>query len=104
MIIDLIELNQVILKLNSVAILNYMNKADAINFVATHDKELIELLNNNYDFYYFSEEVDKSTGLSFAYKLKHGVVKSRNAIKLLSYVGYPKEIINEVIYLSKSIE
>ena len=28
----------------------------------------------------------------FDYKLKRGTSKSRNAIKLLEYIGYPKEI------------
>ena len=88
---------------SSAAILNYINKADAITFVATHDKELTELLKENYDFYYFSEDVNESVGLSFDYKLKRGLVKSRNAIKLLKYVGYPEEIIGEAIYLSKGI-
>ena len=89
---------------SSAAILNYINKADAITFVATHDKELTELLKENYDFYYFSEDVNESVGLSFDYKLKRGLVKSRNAIKLLKYVGYPEEIIGEAIYLSEEIE
>lgn len=89
---------------SSTAILNYINKSNAITFVATHDKELTTLLSNNYDFYYFSENINKNTGLSFDYKLKHGVVKSRNAIKLLKYVGYPDEIVNEAINLSRNME
>lgn len=89
---------------SSAAILNYINRADAITFVATHDKELTELLKDNYDFYYFSENVDKNIGLSFDYKLKQGIVKSRNAIKLLSYVGYPQEIIEEALVLTKKID
>lgn len=89
---------------SSMAILNYINKRDAITLVATHDKELTDLLKNSYDFYYFSEDVDYKKGLSFDYKIKQGVVKSRNAIKLLEYVGYPREIIEEAINLTERFE
>ena len=89
---------------SSTAILNYINNRDAITFVATHDKELTDSLKNSYDFYYFSEYVDCKKGLAFDYKIKQGVVKSRNAIKLLEYVGYPREIIEEAMSLIKGFE
>lgn len=88
----------------SAAILNYISNSKAITFVATHDKELTKLLEESYDFYYFSENIDKTEGLSFDYKLKHGLSKSRNAIKLLDYVGYPKDIIGEAVKYAKEIE
>ena len=78
---------------SSAEILSYINKRNGICIVATHDRELSDMLKDNYDFYYFSEEVDSENGLKFDYKLKKGISKTRNAIKLLEYVGYPKEII-----------
>ncbi|BCZ44272.1 hypothetical protein psyc5s11_03390 [Clostridium gelidum] len=50
------------------------------------------MLKENYEFYYFSEEVDSKNGLKFDYKLKKGISKTRNAIKLLEYVGYQKKL------------
>ena len=79
---------------SSAQILKYINKGKAICIVATHDRELSDMLKENYDFYYFSEEVDSQNGLKFDYKLKKGISKTRNAIKLLEYVGYPKEIVD----------
>jgi DNA mismatch repair ATPase MutS len=79
---------------SSAEILNYINKGKAICIVATHDRELSDMLKENYDFYHFSEEVDNKNGLKFDYKLKKGISKTRNAIRLLEYVGYPKEIID----------
>jgi DNA mismatch repair ATPase MutS len=76
-------------------ILKYINKGKALCIVATHDRELSDMLKENYDFYYFSEEVDSKIGLKFDYKLKKGISKTRNAIKLLEYLGYPKEIVDE---------
>lgn len=79
---------------SSAEILKYINnKGKSICIVATHDKELSDILKENYDFYYFSEDVDDKNGLIFDYKIKKGVSKTRNAIKLLNYIGYPKEII-----------
>ena len=89
---------------SSTAILNYINKRRAITFVTTHDKELTHALKDIYDFYYFSEDVDCEKGLSFDYKLKGGIVKSRNAIKLLEYMGYPIEIIEEAMSLTELFE
>ncbi|MBS4958549.1 MAG: DNA mismatch repair protein MutS [Clostridium sp.] len=89
---------------SSTAILNYINKRSAITFVTTHDKELTHALKDIYDFYYFSEDVDCEKGLYFDYKLKGGIVKSRNAIKLLEYMGYPIEIIEEAMSLTELFE
>lgn len=89
---------------SSAEILKYINSKNALCIVATHDRELTDILKNNYDFYYFSEAVDNSSGLSFDYKLKPGVSQSRNAIKLLDYLGYPKEIINASYNRARSIE
>lgn len=77
----------------SAEILKYINKKKAICIVATHDRELSDMLQDNYNFYHFCESVDDTTGLSFDYKLKKGISNTRNAIKLLDYIGYPKEII-----------
>ncbi|MGL4740958.1 MAG: MutS-related protein [Sarcina sp.] len=75
-------------------ILKYIQKRNTVSIVATHDKELTDLLEATHSFYHFSERVSESEGLSFDYKLKVGKLKTRNAIKLLKYIGYPKEIVD----------
>lgn len=89
---------------SSIEILNYIQNHKAICIVSTHDKELSEMLKNDYEFYYFSENVDDKNGLSFDYKLKKGVSKTRNAIKLLDYMGYPKEIIQNAYKRIENME
>lgn len=89
---------------SSAEILNYINKRKGICIVATHDRELSDMLKENYDFYYFSEDVDSENGLKFDYKLKKGISKTRNAIKLLEYVGYPKEIIQNAFKRVEKME
>lgn len=75
-------------------ILKYIQARNSLSIVATHDKELTDLLYKTHDFYHFSEDVNESKGLTFDYKLKKGVLQTRNAIKLLKYIGYPDEIVN----------
>lgn len=62
--------------------------------VSTHDLELGRLLNPLYDSYYFCETVEENI-LSFDYKLKRGIAKERNAIKILEIFQYPSSIIKE---------
>lgn len=88
---------------SSAEILNYINNNDALCIVATHDRELTEMLKSKYEFFYFSEDVN-SEGLSFDYKLKAGISKTRNAIKLLEYIGYPKEITTKAYKRSENME
>ena len=82
---------------SSKEILKYIMDRNALVIVATHDLELAETCNKNYLCYYFCEDVDKEKGLTFDFKLKPGICHSGNALKLLDFLGYPKEIINNSI-------
>lgn len=88
----------------SAEILNYINQGKSISIVATHDRELVDILKENYEFYYFSEKVDTHKGLSFDYKIKKGISQTRNAIKLLEYMCYPKEITDRAYKRAEIIE
>ncbi|MDD3223183.1 MAG: MutS family DNA mismatch repair protein [Clostridium sp.] len=76
----------------SVEILDYLQKHNAIAVVATHDLEITDILKDNYKLFYFTEDVNKE-GMAFDYKIKEGVCRTRNAIKLLKYLNYPEEIV-----------
>lgn len=60
-------------------------------FAATHDIELTELLQEEFDNYHFEEDV-KDGDISFNYRLQAGKASSRNAIRLLELMGYDREI------------
>lgn len=72
-------------------ILRYLAEKHALVFAATHDLELTSLLNDVYENYHFSEQV-KDDIVVFDYRLKPGKANSRNALKLLKMMDYPKEI------------
>ena len=74
-------------------LLKYMFKLNALTIVATHDIELTNIVKDEYDIYYFDENVGTG-GLIFDYYLKRGVSPTTNAIKILDYLGYPKEIVD----------
>lgn len=77
----------------SASILDYLINNNCVPIVATHDLELTEMVDKHaYACYYFTEDVD-SEGLKFDYLIRKGVSNTRNAIKLLKYLGYPDEII-----------
>ena len=74
-------------------ILYSFSQANALCFAATHDIELTHILENHYSNYHFQEQIADNNVL-FDYKLHGGRAISRNAIKLLSVMGYSENIIN----------
>lgn len=76
----------------SIEILRYLEVHNSLAVVATHDIELTDMLKDKYNLFYFTEDIDKE-GMIFDYKLKEGVCRTRNAVKLLKFLNYPKEII-----------
>ena len=74
------------------AILEYLRDKNCIALVATHDKELTELLGDDYLNYHFSEEIGEDD-IVFSYKILEGPATSQNAVKLLEFAGFPEEII-----------
>lgn len=80
----------------SVEILSSLAKDNVLCFLATHDIELTELLSDVFSNYHFTEEIKKDD-VVFSYKLYEGAANSRNAIRLLSCLGYDDEIVNNAI-------
>lgn len=81
-------------------ILRYLAEKKALVFAATHDLELTSLLADVYENYHFSEQV-KEDIVVFDYRLKPGKATSRNALKLLEMMDYPKTITDEA---NKAVE
>ena len=59
---------------------------------ATHDRELVDLLQSVYAPYHFSDTVG-SDGLSFDYQVREGPAHSRNAIAILDLFGAPTRVV-----------
>jgi len=75
----------------SSAILKNLNDKEVLVFAATHDIELTSIL-KDYDNYHFEEKIE-GDDISFSYGLLKGKAISRNAINLLDFIGYDKDIV-----------
>lgn len=76
----------------STQILKSLNAGNNICFAATHDIELTQLLEEEYNNYHFEEEI-LDNDVHFNYKLLEGRASTRNAIKLLQVMGYSSVIV-----------
>lgn len=74
-------------------ILKSLSRPGIVLFAATHDIELTYMLEDYFDNCHFSEDVLEND-IRFSYKLEPGRAGSRNAIKLLSMMGYEEGIIH----------
>lgn len=78
----------------STQILRSLSRGNCLCFAATHDIELTHLLEDIYCNYHFSEEIEEDD-IFFSYKMMEGRAGTRNAIRLLSIMGYEQEIVQE---------
>ena len=85
---------------SAAAVLQHLSRNN-YSFVTTHDIELKDLLEAQFEMYHFSEQVENNRHF-FDYRLKPGASTSRNAIKLLEIKGYPKSIVQKANQLTES--
>ncbi len=76
----------------SAQILKSLSEKGALCFAATHDVELTHMLEEFYENYHFEESFAQGD-ISFPYRLLQGRAQSRNAIRLLSSIGYEPEVV-----------
>lgn len=74
-------------------ILQQLAGGNGFCFAATHDLELTEILKNYYENVHFEESIENND-IVFPYRLKKGKATTRNAIALLSIMGYDSSITN----------
>ncbi len=77
----------------SVSALGYISQKNCFCMTATHDKQIAQSLEGRYENYHFEERINDND-IVFDYKLKKGIARSKNAIKLLKFFDYPKEIVD----------
>lgn len=76
----------------STQILKELSREKVQCFAATHDIELTSLLKEEYNIYHFEGDVTDND-VKFDYVIKKGPATTRNAIRLLSVLGYEKELV-----------
>lgn len=86
----------------SVSVMKYLYEKNSISIVATHDLKLTEMLHNYFDCFHFKEYINGKK-MMFEYKIYPGPSKSTNAIRLLEYMGFPAQIVEEAEKISKDL-
>jgi DNA mismatch repair ATPase MutS len=76
----------------SIEVMKYLANGKDYILLATHDLYLAEILNQTYGNYHFREKIG-DCGIEFDYTIHAGPSATRNAIALLDYAGYPKNIV-----------
>ncbi|MBF9140936.1 MutS-related protein [Hymenobacter properus] len=84
------------------AVLAYLQPRSLV-IASTHDGELGQLLAPAFTEYHFSETVTE-TSWHFDYLLKPGPLRTRNAIRLLARAGFPAEIVQQAMDLSRTLD
>lgn len=83
----------------SASVLKYLYEKNSITVVATHDIKLTEMLNGYFDCFHFKDHISEKKML-FEYKIYPGPATSTNALRLLEYMEFPEEIIEEAEKIS----
>jgi len=73
-------------------VLRHLANGRHLVLVATHDGELVDLLEGVYEVCHFTEEVG-AEGLAFDYTLRPGPSTRSNAIALLEFAGFPEGLV-----------
>lgn len=76
----------------SCEVLRAMASGGALCLAATHDLELCTLLAGVFDLYHFREQVTEGA-ITFDYRLRAGPATTRNAIRLLSLMGFDQAVV-----------
>ncbi len=76
----------------SAAVLGSFTDKNMLVINATHDVELVALLEGRYDNFHFSEDM-VGDGMRFSYRIKPGPARGRNAIRLLEQLGFDPAIV-----------
>jgi hypothetical protein len=76
------------------AVLRHLNRH--LTLASTHDLELIDLLEGEYEFHHFRESI-RDGDLTFDYTLHDGPSSTRNAIAILELRRFPRSVIEEAL-------
>lgn len=88
----------------SAGVLSYLNQKENVVLCSTHDLELTDLLKEESFATYFFQESIIEQHYVFTYKLQAGVMKERNALRLLEIHDYPEEVTERAKAVVKEFE
>lgn len=75
-------------------VLAHLGGQNCLCLAATHDIELTGILETSFDNYHFQEYITDND-ITFDYRIHPGKATTRNAIKLLRFIGYDQQIVDQ---------
>lgn len=87
----------------STAVLRFLHRQNCLCVAASHDMELTKILEEDYENYHFTEQITNREIL-FDYLIKPGPSKSKNAVRLLSFMNFDSSIIQGAESMVKQFE
>lgn len=76
----------------STVLLRELAGSPAMCFAATHDMELTHTLERDFENYHFQEQMGEGD-IAFDYRLRSGRSNTRNALKLLEFIGFDGDLV-----------
>jgi len=89
--------------LSALVATNGAGPAPHVVIAATHDQELVDLLQGLYVAHHFTDSID-SAGLTFDYTLHPGAATTRNAIALLGQRGAPADVVAHALERARGLD
>jgi DNA mismatch repair ATPase MutS len=86
------------------AFLRALHRSGAFVLAATHDRELLTLLDGEFAPHHFSESIDDRSALRCDYRLRAGAAAPRNALAVLELVGFPGDVLQEARATGAALE
>ncbi|KGJ48883.1 hypothetical protein KD33_12020 [Clostridium sp. NCR] len=86
---------------SSCEVLKNIGNENTLCFAATHDVELTYMLDDIFENYHFEETITDND-IKFDYKIHRERAQTRNAIKLLEFMGYDKKLVENANYRAKN--
>lgn len=86
---------------SSCEVLRNIGGENTLCFANTHDVELTYILDDIFENYHFEETIIDND-IKFDYKIHRGRAQTRNAIKLLEFMGYDKNLVENTNYRAKN--
>lgn len=85
----------------SAAIMHWLSTHKGMNMTASHDIELTEMMKDSYTNYHFKETIEDGD-VRFDYTIHEGPSLTRNAIKLLEVLQYPRQMTIHANHLAEN--
>lgn len=78
------------------SVLNYLNRENCFVLATTHDLDILHLIKNSYEMFYF-DNLFIDNKIIFDYKIQKGIQNKSNVVELIQSLHFPDEILSNTL-------